>query len=266
MTPSPTTPMPPPRSSPPSSSSGSLWDSDIVQREFDVLMRDFKDVRVLRVGKECEESARVCARTHRKESWDSRAGARATPRPALSHNPSTPAFSLSVSLSQLMGLQPKFPDFDPDGKAIYLDRLDDLGDRLAIFLARMRLADDGVAKAWLRDLNAQLAGAGLSVDTLQAGLKASTDEMRAWVAREAAAGSDPAAAAAAKAALRARFAGAPDVGALLSDPAIAPALADPRVLAAVKAGVEGGPAAVGEFLDDPVIGPVLKKLFAQLGK
>lgn len=165
-----------------------------------------------------------------------------------------------------MTLQRKFPDFDPDGKAIYLDKLDDLADRLNIFVTRMRLADDGVAKAWLRDLNVQLLEAGLTVDTLQAGLKASTDSMRAWVAAEAAAGSDPAAAAAAKAQLKAQFAAAPDVGALMSDPAMAAALSDPRVLAAIKAAVTGGPAAAAEYLDDPIVGPVLHKLFEQQGQ
>jgi len=249
--PRPRPPRPTPVRASPASSSGSLWDSDVVQREFDELMRDFNEVS-------------ACRRVGGGEGGG-KCGVRAGAEIRRAPGPPALIFCLlpSPSHAQLMSLQRKFPDFDVDGKAIYLDRLDDLADRLGTFLGRIRLADDGVAKAWLRGINGQLLEAGLSVDTLQSGLKAATDTMRGWVAAEAAAGTDPAASAAARAALKARFAAAPDVGALLSDPSVAPALADPRVLAAIKDALAGGPKAVAAYMEDPLIGPVLRKLFEQ---
>ena len=41
-----------------------------------------------------------------------------------------------------MQLQRKFPAFDADGKDIYLTNLDGLAERMAVFVARMRLAKE----------------------------------------------------------------------------------------------------------------------------
>ena len=108
----------------------------------------------------------------------------------------------------------------------------------------------------------QLLEAGLSVDTLQAGLKSSTDMMRTWVAEEAKAANDPAAAAGVRARLRAHFDGVPDVAALLSDPEVAPALSDPSVFAAIKDALQD-PSRLSAYEDNEAVQIVLRKLAEQ---
>ena len=161
---------------------------------------------------------------------------------------------------QLMNLQRRFPAFDPDGKTIYLNNLDGLADRMNVFVTRMRLSDDASSRAWLHTLNVQLLEAGLSVDTLAAGLKASTDMMRRWVEEEAAVAHDPAARAALRSKLEAYFDAAPDVEALLADPAVAPALADPLVLAALRDAVADLDAAEKNYSDNPAVAAMLRRL------
>lgn len=164
-----------------------------------------------------------------------------------------------------MTLQPRFPAFDPDGKAIYLDSMDALAERMNIFVTRMRLSDDVQARQWLHTLNVQLLEAGLSVDTLQAGLKASTDMMRRWVEEENRAAGDPEALRALRARLEAHFASAPDVAALLADPAVAPALSDPLVLAALRDAVADPAGAEAKYKDSPRVMAVLRKLREKRG-
>jgi|APGre2960657505_1045072.scaffolds.fasta_scaffold69353_1 hypothetical protein len=159
-----------------------------------------------------------------------------------------------------MQLQRKFPAFDADGKDIYLTNLDGLAERMAVFVARMRLANDPASRAWLHTLNIQLLEAGLSVDTLQAGLRGSTDAMRSWVEEERRVAGDPAAAAALRARLDAHFAAAPDVAALLSDPEVGPALSDPLVLAAVRDAIADPAAAAAKYEANARVMAVLRKL------
>lgn len=159
-----------------------------------------------------------------------------------------------------MTLQRRFPAFDPDGKTIYLDNLDALADRMNVFVTRMKLADDSQSRAWLHTLNVQLLEAGLSVDTLAAGLRSSTDMMRRWVEEEARIAHDPAARAALRSRLEAYFAAAPDVEALLADPAVAPVLGDPMVLAALRDAVADLGAAEIKYADNPRVMALLKRL------
>ena len=91
-----------------SSSSGSIWDSEVVQKEFEVMMRDFADVSNCLVElreRERESSEEIEVRLHQLNL---------EPLSLLSKNENT---------TQMMKLQRGFPDFDLDGKEIYLDRV-----------------------------------------------------------------------------------------------------------------------------------------------
>lgn len=87
-----------------SSSSGSIWDSEVVQKEFEVMMRDFADVSNWRLN-----------------CWRRRDRA-AKRRCALAENNLKLNLFL-LSQNKMMRLQRGFPDFDLDGKEIYLDKV-----------------------------------------------------------------------------------------------------------------------------------------------
>lgn len=265
---------PPPSNDDAGDATASLWDSDIVQAEYEAIMIDADEVCV----RERERGA--VWRVWRGEragaaTATARAPAPAPLNPALS--PPTPTLttrplslpSLSRTPGQLMALQPKFPDFDAGGQAIFLDRLDALAGRVAVFTARMRLCGDGRARAWVRDTDGGLGGVGASLEGLEAGLKAATDAMRGVVAAKAAAGPGSGDAATWGAAARASLAAGPALrDALAADPAAAASLADPATLAAVRAALFKGAGGEGvgpeahALLADPAVGPLLRKLLS----
>ncbi len=73
---------------------------------------------------------------------------------------------IGMEMSQLASLTSKFPDFDLEGKKMYLQKMEEACDSYRIFLKRMELADDPASKEFLRYMNAQMLNGGF---TLQVG-------------------------------------------------------------------------------------------------
>lgn len=73
---------------------------------------------------------------------------------------------IGMEMSQLASLTSKFPDFDLEGKKMYLQKMEEACESYRIFLKRMELADDPASKEFLRYMNAQMLNGGF---TLQVG-------------------------------------------------------------------------------------------------
>ena len=70
---------------------------------------------------------------------------------------------------QIMKLMPKFAAFDTDGKRIFVDKMDDLCERIRISEMRAKLSNDPAVKGQLTTTNRQLLYMNTNMEAINAG-------------------------------------------------------------------------------------------------
>jgi len=69
-------------------------------------------------------------------------------------------------LNRLWG---KYPDFDIEGKRIFLEHMDHILERLRVFNMRLKLTDDAAVKEYMSTVNKQLMFMSTNTDALYGG-------------------------------------------------------------------------------------------------
>lgn len=99
--------------------------------------------------------------------------------------------SVINDLMMLSRMSTKFPDFDLEGKKMFLQQLEDSADRYRVFIKRLELSEDAAAKEYLRFTNAQMLEGGFTMPVMFRGMMDSLAYYRQWVQAEEAASVDP---------------------------------------------------------------------------
>lgn len=180
--------------------------------------------------------------------------------------------SLVKEISGLSSMSMKFPDFDLEGKKMYLDRMEDASNRYEVFIKRLELSQDPAAKEYLRSTNAQMLEGGFTLSQMFSGLKQSLQEYRRWVEQEERASVDPVAHQEFLKYFREMWRmsalGRMDMSYLLksTDPqVIMRAQQDPKFWVAIKE-ISTTPSSevLAKWLDDPAIGPLVAELWKSM--
>ncbi|KAG2435418.1 hypothetical protein HYH02_011919 [Chlamydomonas schloesseri] len=178
--------------------------------------------------------------------------------------------------TQLSGMAGRFPDFDLQGKQMYLDKMQEMSDRYEVFIKRLELSQDPAAKEYLRTTNAQMLEGGFTLNQMFAGLKQSVTEYRKWVEQEERVSGDPVAHQEFLKYFREMW-GASVLGRLdlsylvkTTDPqVILKAQNDPQFWVMLKEiSTSPSPAAMTKWMDHPTLGPLVAELWksAQKGR
>jgi hypothetical protein len=85
-----------------------------------------------------------------------------TPPHALPHMHTCVHGRVIGELMSLSRMASKFPDFDVEGKRLYLAQMEDAGGRYEVFMKRLELSQDPQAAEFLRATNAQMLEGGMT--------------------------------------------------------------------------------------------------------
>ncbi|KAI7839420.1 hypothetical protein COHA_006821 [Chlorella ohadii] len=165
-----------------------------------------------------------------------------------------------VSIQQMIS---KFADFDLEGKKIFIDQMEQLGEKLQIIMMRMQLADDPAGNEFLRMQRVQMLEAGTSMAATMDGFKAELEEMRKMVQLEETC-ADPTTLDAVKRAYRQKFEYASKFNPMevFSDPELMDAAMDPEAMKAMSEVVEN-PSRIENWRHKPQLYALLKKMLGQ---
>ncbi|GAB4819474.1 hypothetical protein N2152v2_006520 [Parachlorella kessleri] len=157
----------------------------------------------------------------------------------------------------------KFPDFDLEGKRIFMQETDAFVERFEIFNARLRLTDDPDIKGIVQKMNVQFLEANMSQESLIEGFKQYAEVLRKLLDEEERT-ADPVKLQALREAVRAMAPGSrlPNLSALTVDDL--EAIRDPKAYAAVIE-VSQNPLALEKYRDRPALYSLLKKLLYRQG-
>mmetsp|Transcript_36887 Transcript_36887/g.82035 ORF Transcript_36887/g.82035 Transcript_36887/m.82035 type:complete len:274 (+) Transcript_36887:119-940(+) len=174
-------------------------------------------------------------------------------------------------VSELMGLSrmaSKFPDFDLEGKKMFLDKMEEASSRYEVFIKRLELSDDPGAKEYLRITNAQMLEGGFTLQAMFMGLKQSLDGYRVYVQQEERASADPVTHARFKEAFKGMWAqsalGRIDMNRMSATDIniLNRAQKDPNFWRAIKEISDSpSPEVMRKWLDDPAIGPLVAEMW-----
>jgi hypothetical protein len=73
-------------------------------------------------------------------------------------------YRIGKDMRNLSALFPRYAYFDVDGKKLFLKQMEQFAERMRVFVARMKLTDDPVAKEMLQAQTVQLLEASTSID------------------------------------------------------------------------------------------------------
>lgn len=142
---------------------------------------------------------------------------------------------LQQDLQQLIVMMHKFADFDLEGKKIFVDQLEKMGEKMRIIQARIKLSDDELGNWLLRQQNIQMLNASTNWDLVLSGLGNELAEMRRMIEQEERT-SDPNQLAMYQQAWRHKFASVPYLTPedLENDPELLAGSMDPEAMKAVS--------------------------------
>ncbi|KAG1659899.1 hypothetical protein FOA52_006605 [Chlamydomonas sp. UWO 241] len=174
-------------------------------------------------------------------------------------------------VGELMGLArmaSQFPSFDLAGKRLFLEKMDEAGERYEVFIKRLELSQDPGAREYLRHTNAQMLEGGFTLPAMFSGLKQSLGEYRKWVDLEEKASVDPAAHQAFLKEFKVLWSrsalGGMDFGKLSNTDMskLDAAQRDPMFWKAIKeiADNPSDPSIMAKWMDDPNIGPLVAEM------
>lgn len=177
--------------------------------------------------------------------------------------------SIMGELRQLSMMASRFPDFDLQGKEMFLDKMEENTERYKLFMKRLELCDDPAAKEYLRYTTAQMMEGGFNYQVMFEGLRQSLAQYRHWLEEERKVSSDPIKHQEFLAAFRESWMssalGSIDMSILsrMADPQmVAQAQKDPEFYKAIKEISENPTNEVmGRWMDHPKIGPLVATMW-----
>jgi len=94
------------------------------------------------------------------------------------------AMMIAKEQTMMMELGKRYGKFDREGKLVYLDKMEELMDRVKIFHKRLELSDDFAAKMNYRELQNKFSAMGTSESEAFEQMKRMYTQMRQEVLRE----------------------------------------------------------------------------------
>ncbi|PRW57321.1 conserved domain [Chlorella sorokiniana] len=157
----------------------------------------------------------------------------------------------------------KFADFDLEGKKIFIDQMEKLGEKMQIIMTRIQLADDPLGNEYLRMQRVQMLEAGTNMAATMDGFKSELEDMRRMVELEESC-ADPVMLDTVKQAYRQKFAYASKFNPMevFSDPAMMEAAMDPDAMKAVSEVVDD-PSKISNWRHKPQLYALLQKMLQQ---
>ncbi|MFN3927302.1 MAG: DUF1825 family protein [Pseudanabaenaceae cyanobacterium] len=88
------------------------------------------------------------------------------------------ARSLFADYQQLIQLGSNYGKFDREGKRLFIEQMENLLDRYAVFMKRMELSDDFMAKMNIKQLQTYLGGFGITPDQMFQQMRQALEQMK----------------------------------------------------------------------------------------
>lgn len=88
------------------------------------------------------------------------------------------ARSLFADYQQLIQLGSNYGKFDREGKRLFIEQMENLLDRYAVFMKRMELSDDFMAKMNIKQLQTCLGGFGITPDQMFQQMRQALEQMK----------------------------------------------------------------------------------------
>ncbi|NJK59464.1 MAG: DUF1825 family protein [Oscillatoriales cyanobacterium SM2_1_8] len=93
------------------------------------------------------------------------------------------AQNLFADYQNLVQLGTSYGKFDRAGKVLYIERMEEVLERYRIFMKRFELSDDFSAQLAVKQLETQLAQAGITPQQMFDGMHATLERMKAEIDR-----------------------------------------------------------------------------------